>query len=249
MDRKMFSQSLVEGADATQRPLTMTWALLMQIVGVGLLLLAPLIHYDTLGGAMLRTLFVSPPPPVAPPPVKVPQTDIVRTRVIPRQLNLNGLFAPRNIPAHVANIVDDIAPPPEAGIGTTPALLSAAGIFANNLPTTVPAPPPVVKAAPKPAALERLRVGGSVQQGKILKQVQPVYPTLARTAGISGQVVLHAFISKDGTIEELRVISGHPFLVKAALEAVQQWQYRPTFLNGEPARVETEITVNFNLMR
>jgi protein TonB len=84
-------------------------------------------------------------------------------------------------------------------------------------------------------------------QGSLVRRVEPVYPPLARTARIQGQVVLAAVISKVGTIEQLQVLSGHPMLVNAAKEAVTQWRYRPYVLNGEVIEVETQITVNFKL--
>jgi protein TonB len=77
--------------------------------------------------------------------------------------------------------------------------------------------------------------------------VQPAYPPLARQARISGTVVLQASIGKDGNIQNLRTVSGHPMLAPAAIEAVKQWKYRPYFLNGEPVEVDTQITVNFTL--
>jgi protein TonB len=77
--------------------------------------------------------------------------------------------------------------------------------------------------------------------------VQPAYPPLARSARIQGTVVLQAVISKQGTIENLSVLSGHPMLVQAALDAVRHWRYRPYILNSEPVEVETQITVNFSL--
>lgn len=80
-----------------------------------------------------------------------------------------------------------------------------------------------------------------------MTRVQPVYPVLARQSGIQGVVVLHAIIDRDGRVSELRVISGHPLLVKAAIDAVNQWRYQPTLLNGEPVEVETTITVSFVL--
>jgi protein TonB len=84
-------------------------------------------------------------------------------------------------------------------------------------------------------------------QGSLVRRVDPVYPPLARSARIQGQVVLAAIISKAGTIQHLQVLSGHPMLVNAALEAVSQWRYRPYVLNGEVIEVETQITVNFKL--
>jgi protein TonB len=92
-----------------------------------------------------------------------------------------------------------------------------------------------------------LRVGGKVQAAKIVHQVTPVYPPLARQARISGIVRLEAAISRSGTIESLQVMSGHPMLTQAALDAVRQWVYQPTLLNGQPVEVVTQIEVNFKL--
>jgi protein TonB len=93
----------------------------------------------------------------------------------------------------------------------------------------------------------RIRKGGDVSAAKLIYQPKPEYPQLARMARIEGAVELEAVIGKDGTIEELKVLKGHPLLVNAALEAVRQWRYQPTLLNGEPIEVVTEIKVNFKL--
>jgi protein TonB len=84
-------------------------------------------------------------------------------------------------------------------------------------------------------------------QGSLIRRVEPPYPPLARTARIQGPVVLEAVISKEGTMQNLRLVSGHPMLVPAAINAVSQWRYRPYILNGETIEVETQITVNFVL--
>ena len=86
-----------------------------------------------------------------------------------------------------------------------------------------------------------------MMQGSLIRRVEPVYPPLARNARIQGSVVLEAVISKVGTIENLRLLSGHPMLVTAAIEAVRQWRYKPYILNDEAIEVETQITVNFVL--
>lgn len=91
------------------------------------------------------------------------------------------------------------------------------------------------------------QVQADVEQGELTYQVPPTYPPLARQARVQGTVVLHALIGKDGSIQELEVVSGHPMLVQAALDAVKQWRYKPYFYNGEPAVVETNINVNFQL--
>jgi protein TonB len=104
------------------------------------------------------------------------------------------------------------------------------------------APPP-----PKPKQTGPLRVGGNVQAARIINRVQPVYPPLARQTRISGTVRLHAIIGKDGTIQQLEVMSGHPLLQQSALDAVRQWRYQPTLLNGDPVEVDTTIDVIFSL--
>jgi protein TonB len=118
------------------------------------------------------------------------------------------------------------------------------GILGGASAAPPPPPPPEQKKAPPPS---RIRVGGNVQSAKLVRQPKPVYPQLAKQARIQGVVKLHALISKEGTIEDLKVVTGHPLLVPAALEAVKQWVYQPTTLNGEPVGVETEIDVNFTL--
>jgi protein TonB len=90
-------------------------------------------------------------------------------------------------------------------------------------------------------------VGGDVIAARALYQPRPVYPPLAMMAHIQGTVVLQAIIGKDGTIQDLKVISGHPLLVRAALDAVRTWRYQATLLNSEPVEVLTEIDVNFRL--
>lgn len=95
--------------------------------------------------------------------------------------------------------------------------------------------------------MTRLKVGGTVQAANLIRQVKPVYPQLARQARISGAVRFTAVISRDGTIQNLQLVSGHPLLVTAAQEAVKQWLYKPTLLNGEPVEVVTQIDVNFVL--
>jgi protein TonB len=108
---------------------------------------------------------------------------------------------------------------------------------------TGPALPP----PPKAAAPARIKQGGNVTAASIITQTKPLYPALARQARIQGNVVLHAIIDKEGKVAELQVISGHPLLVQSALDAVKQWRYKPTLLNGDPVEVDTTITVTFTM--
>jgi len=104
---------------------------------------------------------------------------------------------------------------------------------------------PVPKLAP--VMPKRVRISQGVTSGMLLRKVEPVYPTIARQARISGQVVLRAVIDKNGNIQNLEAESGHPLLIPAAIDAVKQWHYRPYLLNGQPVEVETIVTVNFSL--
>lgn len=99
----------------------------------------------------------------------------------------------------------------------------------------------------QPKSLQRVHVPQEVSQSLLIKKVVPEYPPLARQAHIQGMVIFNADISKDGAVETLRMITGHPLLVPAALEAVKQWRYKPYMLNGESVAVSTQIEVNFTL--
>jgi protein TonB len=113
--------------------------------------------------------------------------------------------------------------------------------FGSAMPP--PPPPPEHKPSPPPV----VRMGGLVVNARALYQPQPVYPEITKIAHIQGTVALQAVIAVDGTIKDLKVMSGHPLLIAAALEAVRAWRYQPTKLNGEPVEVLTEIDVNFRL--
>jgi len=107
-------------------------------------------------------------------------------------------------------------------------------------------PTPSLKLGFDPAT-GRLTVSGDQQQAKLVSRVTPTYPPLAKQARIQGVVRLSAVIGKTGSIQDLKVVSGHPLLVQAALDAVKQWVYQPTLLNGQPVEVITTIDVNFTL--
>ena len=99
----------------------------------------------------------------------------------------------------------------------------------------------------RPDGTKRITIGGNVQQAKLISQPRPVYPPLAKQARISGVVHLAAVIGKEGNVIDLTVISGHPLLIPSAIEAVKNWVYQTTLLNGEPVEVSTQIDVNYTL--
>ena len=243
----MFEDSLIEsgGRLRTKRGRFSIIAFVLQIGIIIVMILVPLIFTEALPRTQLMTFLVAPPPPPPPPPpaaapvkiVKVIQTDIV-----------NGqLRTPTKIPQTVKMIREDEAPPPvmaTAGVvGGVPGGVpggSMGGVIGSVLSST-----PV--SVPKIATPQRIRVSSGVSQGLLVRRVQPSYPPLARQARIQGVVILQAQISKEGNIENLQLISGHPMLAPAAIEAVKQWKYRPYLLNGEPVEVETQVQVNFTL--
>jgi protein TonB len=145
-------------------------------------------------------------------------------------------------------ISEEEAPPLPAGsgvIGGVPGGIPGGqlgGVIGGIVGSTsnLPSAPKVQLAAPK-----RVRVSQGVTTGLLLHKVEPTYPVIARTAKVQGTVVLNAVIDKEGDIRDIRLITGHPLLVTAAIEAVRQWHYRPYLLNGEPVEVETTVTVNF----
>ena len=117
----------------------------------------------------------------------------------------------------------------------------------GSTPPPPPPPPPPPGQGGLAAAIPpgTIRIEGSVQQEKLVSQQPPVYPPLARQAGITGVVELSVLIGKDGTVQHIEVMRGHPLLVPAALGVVRKWVYRPTLLNGQPVEVLTTVNVNF----
>ena len=96
-------------------------------------------------------------------------------------------------------------------------------------------------------AVQRIRISSGVTQGLKIRNVDPVYPPIAKAARAQGVVILQAIIGKDGSIQNLHVVSGSPLLTQSALDAVKQWRYRPYILNGDPVEVETTVEVRFTL--
>jgi protein TonB len=158
-----------------------------------------------------------------------------------------GLHAPTKIPKDIKMIKEDAAPPPAtAGVAGMSGMAGGVpGGIMGGMPGGTGSGPAIVVAKPKPTGPARISSG--VVAGLKQSGATPVYPAIARAAHQSGQVVLHAVISKSGAIENLTVISGPAMLQGAALEAVKTWRYKPYVLNGEPTEVDTTITVNFNL--
>src|SRR5712671_4010858 len=239
----MFEQTFVEGTAKTSKPWTVMLSFVGQCALIGVVVLIPLIWTDTLPRAQLTSFLVAPPPPPPPPPPPAPAPPKV-VKVVPRQFDAGKLMAPKQIPKQIADIKEEELPPPTSAgvVGGVPG--GVIGGIIGAVPTAAPPPPPV-KAVEKPVTPQRIRVGGNVIAANLVRKITPVYPQLAKQARIQGVVRFTAIIGKDGTIQNLTLVSGHPLLLEAARQAVSQWQYKPTLLNGEPVEVVTTIDVNF----
>ena len=244
----MFEEMVISSPNPkkTNKPWTVLLSMLFQVGFLLILILIPLIYTEALPKTMMATMLTAPPPPPPPPPPPAP-AQIVHVKPQAHLMDAGKLMAPKVIPKEVKIIKED-AEPDMSSVGMTGGVPggvaggSMGGVLGGVIGGMGGAPPP-----PKPKQTGPIRVGGNVQAARILNRVQPMYPPLARQTRISGTVRLHAIISKDGKIQQLEVMSGHPLLQQAALDAVRQWRYQPTLLNGDPVEVDTTIDVIFSL--
>jgi periplasmic protein TonB len=241
----MFEDSLLESSgklkSGRQRSATVV-SFVIQSLMIGVLVLIPLIYTEALPKQQLMTFLVAPPPPPPPPPP--PAATPARVVKIETEVVQGQLRQPTKIPEKVEIVNEQEAPPPVGAMGVVGGIGGEGGAMGGVIGGIISSTPVAV---PKAVVPQKVRVSQGVAEGLLVHQVRPNYPPLARQARVQGAVVLQAVISKDGTIQNLRVVSGHPMLVQSALDAVKQWRYKPYFLNGEPVEVETSITVNFTL--
>lgn len=229
-----------------QSPWAYLISMFLQAILIGVMLLVPLVYTEALPKQQLLGWLVAPPPPPPPPP---PPAATPKRRVIRRRVSLmdaGKLRAPREIPKEVAIIEEDPILDVVGVVGGVPGgvpggqLGGVLGGVLGGIPSAIPPPP-------KPATPKRIRISSGVQEAKVINRVRVVYPPLARQAHITGVVRLEAIIARDGSIQNLRVIQGHPILVQAAVDAVRRWRYEPTLLNNEPVEVVTFIDVIFKM--
>ncbi len=244
----MFENTLIESSTGTLRTASI-WtkglSFVVETLLVGLAILVPLLYTEALPRHVLSGMIEVPaPPPPAPPPRTL---SVASHPQIRSELDQGRMLLPSAIPRRIKEIHDEAEPlggnsgevdgvpfgvPGGTGVGD-PTITS----LIRTLPATVP----------KSIVPRNIRVSSGVAQGLLIHEVRPTYPALARSARIQGTVVLQATIGKDGTIQNLHLLSGHPLLTQAAIEAVRQWRYRPYLLNHEPVEVDTTIQVNFTL--
>jgi periplasmic protein TonB len=249
--KALFEDSLLESSGGQRK--RRTWAtivsLTLQCFLVGVLALIPLWFTDVLPKEQLVTYLVAPPPPPPPPPPPAAPHPAVKVVKMVTEMENGQLRAPTSIPKKILMIKETEAPLPASGIpGGVPGGIPGGqvggviggviGSLSHSLAV------PKLYRAPTP---KRIRVSQGVTEGLLIRRIEPVYPVIAKEARIQGTVVLSAIIAKDGTIKDLQLVSGHPMLAPAAIEAVKRWRYKPYLLSGIPVEVETTITVNFRL--
>jgi protein TonB len=224
----------------------------VHIVIIATLIIVPLYTTETI---QLRNYEEIPlaHPPAAPPPAPPAAARAVVPHATSKHPNLSytlgKVTAPTSVPKTIS--LGNAAPAPDlAGVdGGVPGgvvggqLGGSLGGVLGGTGTSVPIPPP----PPRAAARRIVRVGSNLRAPRQVYSVQPDYPVLARQERISGVVVVNAVIDEHGNVVQAHVVSGHPLLITAALNAVLQWRYEPTLLNGTPVAVEMEVNVNFKL--
>jgi protein TonB len=242
----MFEQTFVNSQARTRKPWTVGASLAIQALLVLTALLLPILHVARLEPpprdlplfVMLKPVTEMPAPAHA---VSAPHSG-------PRVFR-NPLAAPMRVPDRIA-MAPDAPDAPILEWAGNPGALQGSTAIPGLLLNGISQPPPK-PSAPKPekppASRQPLRVSSGVQQANLINAPKPSYPQLAKAARVQGTIKLQAVIAIDGSIKNLRVISGPPLLVNAALDAVRRWQYKPTMLNGSPVEVITEIDVNFTL--
>jgi protein TonB len=255
----MFEQSALSSGPASSRVLGTFAGFGGQAVLVSVAVVAPMVFPQILPRAALTTSLVAPG---APPRAPNPGSHVIRPRGEQRaatQFRDNVLVAPTAVPDR-ARIFEDPEPVPQ-GAGVTGGVPGGMGqeaasgtllrdILDQGAPPAAPARTVArVEPQPQPAAqpVPRVPVGGIVRMARVVSRIEPVYPVPARQMRVSGVVQLEGVIGIDGRLKELRVLSGHPLLVRAAVDAVRQWIYEPTTLNGRPVEVIAPITVTFRL--
>jgi len=252
-EKALFEDSLLDSTvgQRKRRTWSTVFSFILQCLVIGFLLLLPLWFTEVLPMEQLVTLLVAPPPP--PPPAA---STASRPKVVKVASNIayGRLRAPSRIPAKVQMIKDDDAPPPtitDGVVGGVPGGIPGGqldGVIGGIIGSTSSlAAPALLKPKPVVPSVQRVRVSPGVIKGLLIHRVEPIYPFLAQQARIQGVVVLTAIIDKDGNVERLQLVNGHPLLAPAAIEAVKQWRYKPFLLNGQPLEVETTVTVDFHL--
>lgn len=246
----MFEDSLIESKrtlKTSRRGVSTLLSFALQIGLIGLLVLIPLLVTQAIPTPQLMTQLAAPPPPPPPPPPPsgASKAAAVHHEAHVEELKPDQIRVPTRIPEKIEMAKAEAPAAPT--VGGVPGGV-AGGVAGGQLGGVVGG---VLNAAPSAApalsAPSRVKVSQGVAQGLLVHKVVPQYPPMARQMHIAGAVVLQAVIAKNGSIENVQVVSGPTQLASAAVQAVKQWRYKPYYLNGQPVEVQTTINVNFNL--
>ncbi len=247
------SLQMNNGRSLPGRLLALLFSVCLHALMITLLVVLPLLFFRMMPANELFTFLLAPPSapllPAVPPPQ--PAASAVRhTTASYRQTIWPENFAPELVPRGVPLPEDE---PPVVGVapgvyGSGLGLSGMSGLTGLGFPAglVATAPPPIVP-PPAPRRPSVVRVGGTVQEAKVLRKVPPVYPEITLRARISGEVQLEVVIDEEGNVADVKVLHGHMLLVDEAVRAVKQWKYSPTLLNGEPVSVVSTVTVIFRL--
>jgi len=250
----MFESTLQNGrCSIARRIVSLLVSASIHVATILVLVLLPLVYFDVLPELDLVTFLIAAPPP--PAPIPPPPAPAAERRVVasPRQVISDFSIPPTTIPRGIPEPDPrDLEVPnslfPQGAVAASP--YGASGGIPGPGLTSLLGPivaPPTPLVPPRPSRAKAHKMGGVVLDGKVVKRIEPAYPILARTARVSGTVVLQVHIDEEGNVESLDVLSGHPLLVESAVTAVRQWKYSPTLLNGEPVPIIGTVTVIFNL--
>lgn len=248
----MFETAILDDRATKSRVWTLA-AVGIQLALIGAIVLVPLLAPQAMQLMVKQAAITFQPEPLRPLPqqtvvASAPATQspvTAMTRFVRKVLQ-----APGRTINPVAQIVDQgafVPSAPSLGTGGPAGTFVPGSIATVGVVDTIVPPPPAPIPTAKPEPTKPLRMGGTVLEAKMIKRVVPIYPPIAKQARVSGSVRLEGIIAKDGTIQQLRVISGHALLVRAAMDAVRQWVYSPTLLNGQAVEVIAPIDVNFVL--
>ena len=244
MEKRLFEDLLDSDkvAHRTNKSKTLPVSLALHVLAAAVIVVVPILAADQMPdpAASVKAFFVEPmaaPAPPPPPPPPAPRAQVVQ-RVVKPVVQNNNFVAPVDVPQQIKpeesldlGVEGGVAGGVEGGVPG-----GVVGGVVGGLPDAPPPPPQ-----------QAVRVGGQIKEPKKLKDVKPIYPDIAKQARVQGVVILECTISPAGRVSEVKVLRGLPLLDQAALDAVKQWVYTPTLLNGVPVPVIMTVTVNFKL--
>jgi protein TonB len=232
MPKSMFQDVVCPRRDSTRKWYALPMSFIVHTSLVIVLVVIPLMATDVLPAPRVMSAFVNAPEAAVPPPPPVaPRQEAVRA-----VNSVDSAAAPVEAPPDIRP-EPSLAPEPEQSVFGVPGVIVGLG------GASIEAPPPL----PQPAVVKPVRPGGDITAPRRIKDVAPVYPAIAQSARVQGDVILEATIGLNGKVEDARVLRSVPLLDQAAVTAVRGWEYTPTLLNGQPVPIIMTVTVRFRL--